>query len=682
MGEVLRSCYAKHVVHRHRVKLRQKCLGMHQWGISVLGAVEALSHWRGVIEEMIFAGDLEPMVAADLDLANMFGNAEGPSIRSASNKHFKEALPWTSWHHLQASTTVLPSGAEFSNDRGAEQGDVLGSIQSALALGEARSHHFAASSDNGVYACAYDEWYIDDGQAFVRPHLFDAWLRSVDAAFHTFGATRGEPGSDDIKSTCRLICPAGRRADFAGWDTEYVRSTTKVLDSDGLTTALGAPFGPRSHLDETISSCVDKVATLREAIVDIDHASTELVLTRQCADVSKLIYHMRINGNRIDSSSLSRFDSNLRAAVETTLGGDVPDTSWLQATTGVVFGDLGFRSAESAVLAAFIASRITSRPLVCTMAQHYVDATGERFDKIMQAYDVRTEDALVTLVGLLPPDVGVDIVEKLADAGDQAALGWQAIVDGKEEPLDTSGRAADGRGYPRAAITPADGEGDAEHPIVAFMGKTLRMQALITSALDARSRDELRKHHEDTGNRDAILRLEGLSDKEVYHGWLWHLSKHHGPVLSSEEFLEVIRIRLGCAGPTEPLPCARCGEVLFDSAGSHAGCCAFAESTRGHYGVVKQLLPRVQQCDPSAETEVAGLIPGTNLRPADILTKAFGNRITTLDVGITSPHALYAGRDCTQAMVDRKLDHYGQDLSNYSGAAEHRVHTNRLELIW
>ena len=93
-----------------------------------------------------------------------------------------------------------------------------------------------------------------------------------------------------------------------GWDTEYVRSTTKVLGSDAPTTALGAPFGPRSALDDAVSNCVDKVATLREAIVGIDHCPTELVLTRQCADVSKLIYHMRINGDRLDSSFLSAFD--------------------------------------------------------------------------------------------------------------------------------------------------------------------------------------------------------------------------------------------------------------------------------------------------------------------------------------------------------------------------------------
>ena len=203
----------------------------------------------------------------------------------------------------------------------------MGSIQSALALGVARQQHFASTDDTTVYAGAYDEWYIDDGQAFVKPHLFDTWLRSVDIAFRTFGATRGVPGSEDIKSTCRLICPHSRRHEFAGWDTDYVRSTTKVLNSDEATTALGAPFGPRSNLDETVSACVDKAAKLREAIVGIDHTSTELVLTRQCADVSKLVYHMRVNGDRIESSALSRFDSNLRAAVETTLGGDLPDTS-------------------------------------------------------------------------------------------------------------------------------------------------------------------------------------------------------------------------------------------------------------------------------------------------------------------------------------------------------------------
>ena len=37
---------------------------------------QALCHWRGTIEPLVLNGTLEPLVAADLDLVNMFGNAE------------------------------------------------------------------------------------------------------------------------------------------------------------------------------------------------------------------------------------------------------------------------------------------------------------------------------------------------------------------------------------------------------------------------------------------------------------------------------------------------------------------------------------------------------------------------------------------------------------------------------
>ena len=48
----------------------------HQWGLSVPGACESLCHWRGVVEDMAKAGELGPVVIADLDQVNMFGNAE------------------------------------------------------------------------------------------------------------------------------------------------------------------------------------------------------------------------------------------------------------------------------------------------------------------------------------------------------------------------------------------------------------------------------------------------------------------------------------------------------------------------------------------------------------------------------------------------------------------------------
>lgn len=49
-----------------------------------------------------------------------------------------------------------------------------------------------------------------------------------------------------------------------------------------------------------------------------------------------------------------------------------------------------------------------------------------------------------------------------------------------------------------------------------------------------------------------------------------------------------------------------------------------------------------------------GLIPGTLLRPADVLKGAAGGGLSALDVGIASPDAAGAGNDPTEAMRLRK----------------------------
>ena len=132
---------------------------------------------------------------------------------------------------------------------------------------------------------------------------------------------------------------------------------------------------------------------LRSAINGVDHAPTELVLTRQCADVSKLMYHMRINGDILDHDLLASFDGQLRASVVTSLAGDLPDHSWWQATTGVTVGGLGLRTAVTVALPAFVASRILSRPFVVTMVDHLRAAIGASRQTIMAEYDARTDEA-------------------------------------------------------------------------------------------------------------------------------------------------------------------------------------------------------------------------------------------------------------------------------------------------
>ena len=127
--------------------------------------------------------------------------------------------------------------------------------------------------------------------------------------------------------------------------------------------------------------------------------------------------------------------------------------------------------------------------------------------------------------------------------------------------------------------------------------------------------------------------------------------------MDQRHFVEAVRVRLGAAGPSESFPCALCGEI-FDQAGSHAMCCSRAESTRGHHAVARQVLDAAKACDPNTEAEAVGLIPGSQLRPADVLTGALGNGLTALDIGITSPDASNAGPDCTASMYARKVARY------------------------
>ena len=97
-------------------------------------------------------------------------------------------------------------------------------------------------------------------------------------------------------------------------------------DAVRCTTALGSAFGSREHINARAWESVRACDEMRSAIVSVDHASTGMVLTRQCADVSKLMYHMRINGGLLDL--LASFDGQLRASVSASLSGDLPDHSW------------------------------------------------------------------------------------------------------------------------------------------------------------------------------------------------------------------------------------------------------------------------------------------------------------------------------------------------------------------
>ena len=72
--------------------------------------------------------------------------------------------------------------------------------------------------------------------------------------------------------------------------------------------------------------------------------------------------------------------------------------------------------------------------------------------------------------------------------------------------------------------------------------------------------------------------------------------RRYGP----EEYVDSVRLRLGCTGPCEPVPCAACQNGSLDTGAAHATCCAVGDATRGHNAVTTMVHAAAQSCDCTA----------------------------------------------------------------------------------
>ena len=143
------------------------------------------------------------MVVADLELVNLFGSVEWPCILNALQRFFSYCLRLDRLATPAGLRYPASAGSSWCTNRGAEQG---GSVW----------HHLQRVSPGHRTCGVCDEWYIDDGQVPVRLTLFDSWLRALDMALFSFGATRGSPEQGIAKSSARLLCPPERRHEFPG----------------------------------------------------------------------------------------------------------------------------------------------------------------------------------------------------------------------------------------------------------------------------------------------------------------------------------------------------------------------------------------------------------------------------------------------------------------------------------
>ena len=552
---------------------------------------------------------------------------------------------------------VLSDGSEHIFDRGSEQGEPLGSLKAALPLGDARGR-VLIKGDRPSRVC--DEWYIDDGQLICSPALFDPWLQAFGLGLAAVRATRGSGA--EVKSTARLVRPAERCQEFEGWDTEYVRRTCKVNEANSPAKALGAIFGSDDVVQKGAFAVLDKVRDVRSAISTMGHAPSELVLTRRCADVGKVSYWLRCYGDTLRGVVCSRFDTDLRDAMEEILNGPLSDAAWWQSNLGVRDGGLGIRRASDVALMAFIGSRVASRPLVACMLEHVQSADLGCANTLLHAYDSRTNSAVDALLRSFPAEAAQRVHDFIADGVVHAARTWQAYMS----PANGQGAYATGdddddphmrqSGSVSPGLVMDAGAEDEEHPDYGGGPRSTKVQRALSKLLDECIREGLCEHHRRSGSPLDCERLSDLAHHDTSHSWLWALCAAQGPAIDDDaEFIEAVRVRLGTGGPGDVAVCGLCGQAQLDTAGGHASCCSLGEATVGHDAIRDCVYRYGCEADHATEWEPQDLVSSQpRARPADVLTPAaFPGRVAALDVGVVSP-AAHPGVDAAEAMAVRK----------------------------
>lgn len=100
---------------------------------------------------------------------------------------------------------------------------------------------------------------------------------------------------------------------------------------DDDTLALGDAVGPQGAADCETEKVQAKIRGRRAAMQHLEHAPTEMVISRLCACVSALMYQLRVAGDLVDPAARKKHSASLRGAIEVILGGGLTDEAWEQA---------------------------------------------------------------------------------------------------------------------------------------------------------------------------------------------------------------------------------------------------------------------------------------------------------------------------------------------------------------
>ena len=149
---------------------------------------------------------------------------------------------------------------------------------------------------------------------------------------------------------------------------------------------------------------------------------------------------------------------------------------------------------------------------------------------------------LSCLVSTLSSAVAQNLVAQFDEALAERELLWRNVLSGTEDAMRDQPTPPHGTpvASPLTMVTVTTSQ-----PLAR---KRIKIQASSPPVLTRAFRTDYSRCI-----REAHTRLVELCAIEVDHTWLWRLNQHNGPALETEEYVDSVRLRLGCSGPSEPV---------------------------------------------------------------------------------------------------------------------------------
>ena len=508
-------------------------------------------------------------------------------------------------------------------------------------------------SNGGIMDC----WYLDDSTIFIHPTLVETYLVEHDRLLEERGAKRNMEKTKVILYARPDTIAKKRHA----WKIDEVAKLATIVEPhDPKNMCLGIAMGGGRNRAEQFRLKAKLVQALHDRIRHVQECSIELSLASCCGSVCKINHLLRAAGDDLfhHADVLENFDRVQAATLERLFPG-MDAEAHSQAALATKDGGLGLRKAGQVALSAVLASKAMAEPKVELLVKQLAKAGLIEDCSMLDSFRRGIDTATKELGNQLGSKACGELTRVLAEARAKAKELWARQLEGSTgEGLELSGDV-DQDLDPESLHS--GGGNEKQLSIV-------NLQKQMGRLLDERCLEDLVEKLRAQGRYQCMRRLEEQRDRGVNHAWIWAIDPARWVMMSEQDYVMAVRVRLGCFLQPSSFLCAECGAIA-DARGVHCECCAKAERTKGHYLAVRACMSYVLQADPAAQTEVQGLSEAQpDARPADFFTNAaVPNRDAAVDISIVSPEAGHAGADCVQTAFQKKRKKYKESIAEWEG---------------